>query len=796
MKPQLLTLGLVALVATAQAARLRGASAGGGADAARLRGGRNLVGVLDKKPAGHACTFDGDCVSNLCTGPLFQKKCAAGKLADGTDCQDAHQCASGRCLPKTTSQGAQAGPFSGGSCVAAPDYPGDVCDVSYATCSSDAFAGAKLQCSASCTYASDVRSGDFFAAIGSGNVGSSNIKACCLRNDDWVDTAVAVIPRGYKPSCGLNIRKQGQASNWMSTQYFTPAAVNAPRDLAGVVAAVNAARSSGRPLKAVGGCASMSSAATTDGTLVHTYLLNKIEGHGDPHQSRLFWLETGVTIYDFITYLSVERPKQGYRKLAMPNLGGWTGQTVVGAVSTSTHGSGTKFAPLGDFVRAIHLVAGDGRQYVFEPKTGARFTPADFPDATLVQDDEEFYSSVVTFGSLGVVYRVLYEALPWFQVKQTRVFKDWSELKQPGAIKKITDEYDHVELWLNMYKKKALVTQRQRHYDMSTCDNGGQCGSCLVAIDPTDCAEAMATNPTSCSESTPLEAFCLADGGGTCARHATASKAITKRNCPNGIVFKRLTSHGPLTTKLNNLERDKLAEFKNIRGIPDALTTAMDAAITASMTTRGPDGNTMDLGLNNQAAFTDVQMDYQYIFDTSIANLGTVLTSEVNVPFDDAAKFGSLLIEYAAKLAADKGANHNFYSAFASMRFTAESKHHMAQSYGSKGGRTLMEGITGQRTSRYNAAQLDGAEQAVLDKDQRTLVDGWAEFALDNVPEARMHFGLQNKNEWDAKTIAARYPAHAYASLVDMDARYDPRGTTSNAFETRIIDKAEVRQAR
>ena len=86
-----------------------------------------------------------------------------------------------------------------------------------------------------------------------------------------------------------------------------------------------------------------SSTAATAGTLLHTYHLNQIRIFDEP--KRLFWLGTGVSISDTVHFLAARSPK-----LAMPNLGGWTGQTVVGAVTTGTHGSGVKFAPLCDFV--------------------------------------------------------------------------------------------------------------------------------------------------------------------------------------------------------------------------------------------------------------------------------------------------------------------------------------------------------------------------------------------------------------------------------------------------------------
>ena len=49
---------------------------------------------------------------------------------------------------------------------------------------------------------------------------------------------------------------------------------------------------------------------------------------------------------------------------SFPTLGGAGGQTVVGAVSTGTHGGDFRQPPLADAVRAIHLVADGGRHYL------------------------------------------------------------------------------------------------------------------------------------------------------------------------------------------------------------------------------------------------------------------------------------------------------------------------------------------------------------------------------------------------------------------------------------------------
>tara|TARA_R110002050_G_scaffold179205_1_gene312608 strand:+ start:423 stop:755 length:333 start_codon:yes stop_codon:yes gene_type:complete len=89
----------------------------------------------------------------------------------------------------------------------------------------------------------------------------------------------------------------------MSTQYFQPSGVKDPRSVSEVVELIKDAQRLSVPIKAVGGCASMSDSVNTDVWLIHTFRMNKIERYNDRPNSRLFWLESGVTIYDIIEHL-------------------------------------------------------------------------------------------------------------------------------------------------------------------------------------------------------------------------------------------------------------------------------------------------------------------------------------------------------------------------------------------------------------------------------------------------------------------------------------------------------------
>ena len=140
--------------------------------------------------------------------------------------------------------------------------------------------------------------------------------------------------------------------------------------------------------------------------------------------------------------------------MALADNGGWTGQTIVGAVMTGTHGSDLNFPPNSDFIRAIHFVMSDGRQIVFEPKSG-RFQQGDFGnEVTLVQDDDEFFSSVVTIGSLGVVVRILFEPLPYYYVFQ-KVVKSTVPKLLSGELDEFRAEYENILTIINPFNSEV-----------------------------------------------------------------------------------------------------------------------------------------------------------------------------------------------------------------------------------------------------------------------------------------------------------------------------------------------------
>ena len=150
--------------------------------------------------------------------------------------------------------------------------------------------------------------------------------------------------------------------------------------------------------------------------------------------------------------------------LSIINMGGIDHQTLAGAIATGTHGSGIELPPIHGMVRSILLAAGDGQLYRIEPANGIS-DPALFNEADiiLVQNDDDFYSVLVSLGCMGIVYSYILcvEDLYWLEEK--KIMEKWSDIKPKLKDKSLLKEGRHVMVLVNPYETNGdhscLVTR-------------------------------------------------------------------------------------------------------------------------------------------------------------------------------------------------------------------------------------------------------------------------------------------------------------------------------------------------
>lgn len=255
-------------------------------------------------------------------------------------------------------------------------------------------------------------------------------------------------------------------SNCIGNQKAFPLNIFRPTTLSEVIAIVNRAESEGRKVRAVGSGHSFSDIALTDDFLIDTHGLNKVlkldTGTLKPgvQTSTLVEVECGITIVDVNERLD----RLG---LALINMGAHTAQTVVGALSTSTHGSGISLGSAASFVRSIVVVASEGKVYRIEPADGIT-DPDKFrvthPDVECKQDDDWFKSVVISLGCMGVVYSVTIEVREKYWLNESRTVTKWTQVKADLLKGDVLRSNRHYEVLINPYKLNGdhtcLVTAR------------------------------------------------------------------------------------------------------------------------------------------------------------------------------------------------------------------------------------------------------------------------------------------------------------------------------------------------
>jgi L-gulono-1,4-lactone dehydrogenase len=176
-------------------------------------------------------------------------------------------------------------------------------------------------------------------------------------------------------------------TNWAGCVTATPARLHRPRDVAGIVAAVRAAAAGGSRLRPVGSGHSFTPIAATDG---HALDLRHWTGL-DTGPGGLVRVRSGTTLRELNALLHA-------RGRALENLGDIDSQTVAGAISTGTHGTGARLGGLATQVHALELVLADG--------TAVRCSDT--------EDPELFAAARVGLGALGVLTHVTLRTVPAF----------------------------------------------------------------------------------------------------------------------------------------------------------------------------------------------------------------------------------------------------------------------------------------------------------------------------------------------------------------------------------------------
>ncbi|HWB69155.1 MAG TPA: D-arabinono-1,4-lactone oxidase [Solirubrobacterales bacterium] len=223
--------------------------------------------------------------------------------------------------------------------------------------------------------------------------------------------------------------------NWAGDQACRPVEAVRPADRDALVEAVQRAAQAGRKVSVAGSGHSFTEAAMTDGTMLH---IEALRGVLDADvSSGLVRVGAGTVLAD----LNEELHGLG---LAMENLGDIDRQTIAGAISTGTHGTGAKLRNISSQVEAIELVLGDG---------SVRELSRDGDPALL-------RAARVGVGALGAMSAVTLRCVPAFTLHRVDTPRPIGEVLE--TFQERADANDHYEFFTFPYADSALVLERNR----------------------------------------------------------------------------------------------------------------------------------------------------------------------------------------------------------------------------------------------------------------------------------------------------------------------------------------------
>lgn len=223
--------------------------------------------------------------------------------------------------------------------------------------------------------------------------------------------------------------------NWAGDQTCAPAAVERPGNREELAQTVHRAAAAGQTIRVAGSGHSFTEAAMTDGVMIHIDALDRVlEVHPT---SGLVKVEAGIQLAQLNERLQ-ERAR------ALENLGDIDRQTLAGAISTATHGTGSRLPNLSAQVEAIEIVTADGELHAL----------------TATGSPDDLLAARVGLGALGAIYSVTLRTVPAFILHRVDTPRPLHEVLD--GFEALAEQNDHFEFFVFPYTETALTIERNR----------------------------------------------------------------------------------------------------------------------------------------------------------------------------------------------------------------------------------------------------------------------------------------------------------------------------------------------
>jgi FAD-linked oxidoreductase len=223
--------------------------------------------------------------------------------------------------------------------------------------------------------------------------------------------------------------------NWAGDERCAPAAIERPSSVAEIAAALERAAAHGQRVRVAGAGHSFSDIALTGGRLLRLDRMNRLLEVD--RSSGLVRVQGGITIHALNARLAAIG-------LALENLGDIDVQSIAGAISTATHGTGARLRNIPSQVAALTLVLADGSTLHCSER----------------DDPELLRAARVGLGALGVVAEVTLRCVPAFRLRG---------LDAPAPLEQTLERFeelalanDHFELFVFPHARTALTRTNNR----------------------------------------------------------------------------------------------------------------------------------------------------------------------------------------------------------------------------------------------------------------------------------------------------------------------------------------------
>jgi L-gulonolactone oxidase len=181
-------------------------------------------------------------------------------------------------------------------------------------------------------------------------------------------------------------------SNWSGLQRCAPSRIEQPSTESEISDIVREAASAGELVKVAGSGHSFTGIALTDGRMID---MSRYGGVLSVDRDALTaTVQAGIKLSTLNEVLEANG-------LALPNLGDIQYQTLAGAISTGTHGTGIRYQGIASQVAGMRLVTGDGSIVECSPDQAA----------------DLFHAARVGLGALGVLSTVTLGCVPSFTLR-------------------------------------------------------------------------------------------------------------------------------------------------------------------------------------------------------------------------------------------------------------------------------------------------------------------------------------------------------------------------------------------